>query len=77
MADAGNTKVVFAAKVGFADAKKSVKIGNEVVENSKVIAADQTVTIEKDVAAGQTIVISGVKYVELYPSYSFTFTISK
>ncbi len=68
--------VVFASDVSFNAAKKSVKIDGVAVNNIKVSVSGKILTIaDTTAAAGQTIVIAGVKYADLFPSYSFTFTV--
>ena len=66
----------FASDVAFSAARKNVTINDVTIDNSKVSASGQTVTIA-DVAAttGQTLSISGAVYPVLFPSYSFTFTL--
>ena len=66
----------FASDVAFNAARKNVKINDVAVDNNKVNISEQVVTIT-DVTAvtGQTIVMSGVVYPVLFPSYSFTFTL--
>ena len=68
--------VTFASDVTFAGAQKSIKIGDVAVDAGKATASGMVVTIA-DVAdaKGKTVVISGVKYPDLFPSYSFTFTV--
>lgn len=74
--DDNSVTVVFASNVTFNAAKKGAKIGGEPITANKINASGQVVTLV-DVAAvsGQTIEISGVKYADLFPSYSFTFTL--
>ncbi len=68
--------VVFASDVSFNAAKKSVKIDGVAVNNIKVSVSGKVMTIaDTTVTAGQSIVIAGVKYADLFPSYSFTFTL--
>ena len=67
--------VTYASDVTFVEASKNVKIGDAAVDAAKVTAAGQVVTITDAAdAKGKTLVISGVKYADLFPSYSFTFT---
>ena len=68
--------VVFASDVSFNEGRKGVSVNGAAVLNGNVTAQGSTIVI-KDVAPtpGNTVVISGVKYASLFPSYSFTFTI--
>ena len=64
-----------ASKTNFVD---SVKVGSEVYSAS--VVGDDTLSVNAgydDIAAGTIIVISGVKFPILFPTYSFTFTIAK
>ncbi len=73
--EGGKTLITFGAEVSFMPAKKNVTIGGAVVDNSKVAAAGNVVTIEQAASPGQKVKIAGVKYPDLFPSYSFTFDI--
>ncbi len=72
----GKTIVTFASDVTFNAAKKAVMIGGAAVANSMVTVAGAIVTIDQAAENGQKVVISGVKYADLFPSYSFTFTLT-
>ncbi len=73
----GGTVITFASAVSFNESRKSVKIGAAAIDGDKVTASGSTVTISSAVAEeGQKIVLSGVKYADLFPSYSFTFTVT-
>ncbi len=72
----GSTVVVFASDVSFNAVKKAVKIGDTAIDVAKVSASGKTVTIAAAAASGQKIVIGGVKYADLFPSYSFSFTVT-
>ncbi len=71
----GKTFITFAAAVSFNDARKSAKIGGDTVANNKVSANGNVIVIDAAAAAGQPVELSGIKYAELFPSYSFTFTV--
>ncbi len=69
--------ITFAAQVSFNASKKSVKLDGSAISNSKVSAAGNAIAITGvTVSEGQKLVIAGVKYAELFPSYSFTFTVA-
>lgn len=70
----GQTKVIFAADISFNEAKKSVKIDGVAIRNNLVAISGKELTIAAD-ASEKTVVIAGLKYPELFPSYSFTFTL--
>ncbi len=72
----GNTIVVFASNVTFNEAKKAVSFGGAAIPGGNVTAAGNAVTIERAAEKNQQIVISGIRYADLFPSYSFTFTIN-
>ena len=72
-----DTILTFGSDITFNTAKKDIRIGNAVIDNSKVTAYGKTVTIsDATVLRGQQIVIAGVSYADLFPSYCFTFTIN-
>ncbi len=71
---AGQTKITFGADISFNAAKKSVTVGGDPVADNLLTAAGKVLTIAAD-ATGKQIVVSGLKYADLFPSYSFTFTI--
>ncbi len=70
------TKITFGAPISFNEAKKAVKIGTETVANDLLTVSGNELTIAKSSAVGQTIVVTGLKYLELFPSYSFAFTMT-
>ena len=72
---ANETRVLFAAKIAFT-ATATVTIDG-VATTDFEIDGDNMVKIAVETVAGQTIVIKGLKYPTLYPSYSFTFTLVK
>ena len=72
----GEFSIAFGAPVSFSAAAKSVKIGGVAVSDSLISASGNAVTVKSAVTAGQSVVISGVKYATLFPSYTFTFTIT-
>ncbi len=61
--------------VSFNAAKKKVEMGATIIDNSKVSAEGNVITIGAVADPGQAIKISGVKFADLYPSYSFSFTV--
>ncbi len=71
----GQIKVTFASNVSFNEAKKGAKVGEDIVDAAKISVSDKVVTIDRGAAAGQQIQLSGVKYADLFPSYSFTFSL--
>ena len=72
----GKTAVTFSrlVKLG-ADPKPVVKINGVARNASEVSVNANIITIDKEYVAGETVVISGVRFPELFPSYSFTFTL--
>ncbi len=75
--DAAKITVTFGAPISFNDAKKAAAIGAVPVDNALVSADGDVLTIAKGGAvSGQKLVVSGIKYAELFPSYSFSFTIT-
>ena len=67
--------VIFATDVSFS-ANKSVKLDGTAIDNSKVTASGSSITIsDVNIREGQSLVISGIKYASLFPSYVFTFTL--
>lgn len=71
----GETVVRFGADVTFG-AAKGVKINGVPVQSNLVSAEGKLVAIARGSEKDDVIVISGVKYAKLFPSYSFTFTIT-
>ncbi len=70
------TTVTFVSAVTFNPAKKAVTINGVAVDNSKVSVSGNVITIEQFAPAGEsTVVVSGVKYADLFPSYTFSFTV--
>ncbi len=69
--------VTFASEVTFNASKKSVKLAGVAVDNARVGTSGRTLTVsDVSAAEGQTLVIAGIKYADLFPSYSFTFTLA-
>ena len=69
--------VVFNTNVSFDAARKRATIDAAAVNNSNINSSANTITITGVTeTAGKTLVIAGVKYLELFPSYVFTFTIT-
>lgn len=58
------------------DAKKQVVMGAKAIDSTKITAAKNVITIGQRAAAGEKIVISGVKFAGLFPSESFNFTLT-
>ena len=69
----GLTNLAFDADVTLIS-KASVKIAAQLVDMNKVSVAGSIVTINQTTQSGQSVVISGVKFADLFPSYSFTFS---
>ncbi len=77
--NSGDTKfsVIFGAPISFNEAKKSVKIGSDpALDSSLYVINGNTLAVSAPVASGQKVVISGIKYADLFPSYSFSFTVT-
>ncbi len=72
----GKTVVTFGADVTFNAAKKGIKINGAEVSSELISAEGKLVTIDRASEKGDTIVIAGVKYDKLFPSYTFTFTVT-
>ena len=70
------TVVTFGAPISFSEAKKAVKIGGADVSNSLLSVSGNVLTIGSPSSAGQAVFVAGVKYAELFPSYSFTFALT-
>ncbi len=69
--------VTFGAPITFNEAKKAVKIGEgPALDNALVTFNGAVLSVAAKAAAGQKVLISGVKYAELFPSYSFSFTVT-
>lgn len=69
--------IKFSEEISASAAKFEVKIGGLPV--SAAIVADNTVLTNKDYSqlkSGDVIIVSGIKYPALFPSYSFTFMIT-
>ena len=64
----------FAAPIGASAKGISVKVNGKVY--SSAIEGTNAVAVEYPVKPGDVVVISGVKFPALYPSYSFTFTVT-
>ncbi len=71
----GKVTVSFASEVSFNEAKKNVTIGGVSVDKSLVSAGGKDIIISAPAVSGAQIVISGVKYADLFPSYTFAFTV--
>ncbi len=72
-----STVVTFASDVTFNAAKKAVTVAGAPVAGDSVTADGKVVTIAGTAAqSNDKVVISGVKYADLFPSYSFTFTLT-
>ena len=71
----GNFSVTFAAPVSFS-AAKAVKVNDVVIDNALVTVAGQSITVGAAVSAGQKVELVGVRYPVLFPSFSFTFTLT-
>ncbi len=74
--DEGKTVITFADKISFAS-KYSVTVNGVALAKNLLSITDNVLTINTAVAEGQTIVVAGIKYPLLFPSYSFTFTFVK
>ncbi len=73
--EAGKVVVTFSAPFGFNPAKKAVTIGGSSVADEKLTVEGAVLTIGAPAEEGAAVVISGVRFAELFPSYSFTFTL--
>ncbi len=71
----GKTVVRFGADISFLAAKKSVTVDSAIIADEKLTVSGKDLIIDAD-ASGKKVVISGVKYAALFPSYNFTFTIT-
>ena len=71
-----NFTVTFSANVDFNELTKSVKINDAAIDSALAAANGNTIIVDNVLAAGQTVAISGIQYPALYPSYSFTFTMT-
>ncbi len=68
--------VTFGAPITFNEAKKAVKIGDgAALDNALLSVSGAVLTASAKAVAGDKITISGVKYADLFPSYSFSFTV--
>ncbi len=76
VAEGGMVKITFASEVSFNEAKKGAKLGTATVSADKISASGTTVVIDSAAASGNAVTVSGVKYADLFPSYSFSFTIT-
>ncbi len=73
----GSFTVTFGSAITFNDAKKAVTIGAGPAVDSALITVNGAVlTVAAPVQSGQKVTVSGVKYAELFPSYSFSFGIT-
>ncbi|MDR1157754.1 MAG: dienelactone hydrolase family protein [Oscillospiraceae bacterium] len=74
----GNRVVVtFVADVTFNASQKAVQIGETTVDGDKISASGSVLTITNVTAAeGQSLVVSGIQYADLFPDYSFTFRLT-
>lgn len=70
----GTTIIYFGDRISFT-ATAAVRIDG--IPVASFTAEGAALIIEAATVAGQTIVVKGVKYAELFPSYSFTFTITR
>ena len=70
------TDIVFSAPIGFSASVKAVTIDGVPVSNDLASIKGNVLTIEKASVAGQAIVVKGLMFAELFPSYSFTFTVT-
>ena len=68
--------VVFGAPITFSAARKAVKIAGLPVDDAVISIDNSTLSIAQAAPSGQQVVISGIQYTELFPSFSFTFTVT-
>ena len=68
------TLVTFADKVSFSELQKSASIDGEPA--NATLYSDNAIAVSTALTAGKTLKLSGVKYTELFPSYTFTFSVT-
>jgi hypothetical protein len=75
--DGNRLMIKFVADVSFNASPKSAQIGETTVDGDKISVSGSTVTITDVTAAeGQSLVVSGIQYADLFPDYSFTFRLT-